>query len=137
MEAVYRFAQPYMNAVAAERRFYSSALARQVWFSSAQAVLDPLFAVRETRFLSQLAGSNGLAELDLYLRVPQIRGAVLEVLNSDEFRVSLARTANNKSECGRRRPDRSDRWRDCETGMLIKRRPSQLRANRLFQTTVS
>jgi hypothetical protein len=37
-----------------------------------------------------MSGSNWLAELDLYLRHSELRTPVLAVLDSDEFRVSLA-----------------------------------------------
>jgi hypothetical protein len=41
-------------------------------------------------------GSNKLAELDLYLRHSRLRTPVLEVLHSDEFRLSIAeRVARN------------------------------------------
>jgi hypothetical protein len=41
-------------------------------------------------------GSNKLAELDLYLRHSRLRTPVLEVLDSDEFRLSIAeRVARN------------------------------------------
>ena len=45
---------------------------------------------RETRYRSEMSGSNWLAELDLYLRHSKLRTPVLAVQNSDEFRLSLA-----------------------------------------------
>jgi hypothetical protein len=52
--------------------------------------LEPLFSIRETRYRSEMSGSNWLAELDLYLRHSQLRNPVLGVQNSDEWRVALA-----------------------------------------------
>ena len=90
LEAAARFASTYMDRSAAARRFLSSSLIEKVWPEQLKASLDQLFLVRETRYLSQLSGSNWLAELDLYLRHTQLRTPVLEVQNSDEFRLALA-----------------------------------------------
>ena len=43
-------------------------------------------------------GSNKLAELDLYLRHSRLRSPVLEVLGSDEFRLSIAERVARQSE---------------------------------------
>jgi spermidine synthase len=90
LEATARFAYTYMERSAAARRFLSSSLIEKVWPEQLKTSLDPLFLVRETRYLSQLTGSNWLAELDFYLRHTQLRTPVLEVQNSDEFRLALA-----------------------------------------------
>jgi hypothetical protein len=42
------------------------------------------------RFISEMSGSNWLADLDLYLRHSRLRTPVLAVQNSDEFRLALA-----------------------------------------------
>jgi hypothetical protein len=60
--------------------------------------MKSLFAVRETRFLSETIGSNRLAELDLYLRGSRLRTPVLEVLGSDEFRLAIAERVAKKSQ---------------------------------------
>jgi hypothetical protein len=52
--------------------------------------MDSLCVLRQTRYLSEIIGSNKLAELDLYLRHSRLRIPVLEVLGSDAFRVSIA-----------------------------------------------
>jgi hypothetical protein len=90
LEATARFAYTYMERSAAAGRFFSSSLIEKVWPQQLKTSLDPLFLVRETRYLSQLTGSNWLAELDFYLRHTQLRTPVLEVQNSDEFRLVLA-----------------------------------------------
>jgi len=56
----------------------------------AAAELETFFTIRESRYLSEIVGSNKLAELDLYLRHSRLRVPVLEVLGSDAFRVSIA-----------------------------------------------
>jgi hypothetical protein len=90
LEATAHFAYTYMERSAAARRFLSSSLIEKVWPEQLKTSLEPLFLVRETRYLSQLTGSNWLAELDFYLRHTQLRTPVLEVQNSDEFRLALA-----------------------------------------------
>jgi hypothetical protein len=60
--------------------------------------MESLFAVRETRFLSQTIGTNELAELDLYLRGSRLRTPVLEVLGSDEFRLAIAQRVARETE---------------------------------------
>lgn len=98
LEATYRFAYPYMEWSAAMRRFRSSPLIERIWPDALKSSLESLFLVRETRFRSQLGGSNWLAELDFYLRHSQLRSPVLEVLNSDEFRVAIARRLAGRSQ---------------------------------------
>ena len=97
LEAAAHFASTYMDRSAAARRFLSSSLIEKVWPDQLKTSLDQLFLVRETRYLSQLTGSNWLAELDLYLRHTQLRTPVLEVQNSDEFRLGLAQELTTKS----------------------------------------
>ena len=60
-------------------------------------MLEQLFLVREMRYLSEVMGSNKLAELDVYLRKTKLRTPVLEVLDSDEFRVPLAEKVAHES----------------------------------------
>jgi len=45
-----------------------------------------------------MAGSNELAELDVYLRRSRLRIPVLEVLGSDGFRLSIAERVAKKSQ---------------------------------------
>jgi predicted membrane-bound spermidine synthase len=95
-EANHRFASTYMDASAAAYRFLWSPLINRIWPETLNKSLKSLFAVRETRYLSEAIGSNKLAELDLYLRGSRLRTPVLEVLGSDEFRLGIAeRIARN------------------------------------------
>jgi hypothetical protein len=92
-EANHRFALNYLTAPAAIERFVRSSLINQIWpetLNPGAAEMEPLFTVRQTRYLSETIGSNKLAELDLYLRHSRLRIPVLEVLGSDALRVSIA-----------------------------------------------
>jgi len=92
-EATHRFAMTYFMAPAAFQSFVGSPLISQIWpgtLNPADAELESLFTVRQTRYISGTVGSNWLAELDLYLRGSRLRIPVLEVLGSDAFRVSIA-----------------------------------------------
>jgi predicted membrane-bound spermidine synthase len=89
-QATHRFAWPYMETAAAVQRFLWSPLINRIWPETLNKSLHSFFAVRESRYLSELMGSNKLAELDLYLRGSRLRTPVLEVLRSDEFRLSIA-----------------------------------------------
>jgi spermidine synthase len=99
LEAAYHFAYTYFEPSAALRRFRSSSLIEEVWPDEWKKSLELFFFVRETRYLSEISGSNWLAELDLYLRRTQLRTPVLAVQNSDEFRLALAQklAANSTS----------------------------------------
>jgi predicted membrane-bound spermidine synthase len=88
--AAYRLGYSYLEASGAMQRFLASSLIRDLWPNEQKELLEPLFNIRETRYRSEMAGSNWLAELDLYLRHSQLRAPVLAVQNSDEFRVALA-----------------------------------------------
>jgi spermidine synthase len=97
-QATHRFAWPYMEAAAAVQRFLWSPLINRIWPETLNKSLHSFFAVRESRYLSELVGSNKLAELDLYLRGSRLRTPVLEVLRSDEFRLSIAERVALNSE---------------------------------------
>jgi predicted membrane-bound spermidine synthase len=90
LKAAYGLGSSYLEASGALQRFFASPLTRQIWPNERKELLEPLFLVRETRFRSEMSGSNWLAELDLYLRHSELRTPVLAVLDSDEFRLSLA-----------------------------------------------
>ena len=96
LKATHAFAYNYLEGSAALRRFRSSSLIKEIWPDEWKKSLELFFLVRETRYLSEISGSNWLAELDFYLRRTQLRTPVLEVQNSDEFRLALAQnvTAN-------------------------------------------
>jgi spermidine synthase len=100
-EANHRFALTYFTAPAAVQRFLHSSMIHQIWpetLNPEAAELESFFTVRQTRYLSEIIGSNKLAELDLYLRHSRLRIPVLEVLGSDAFRVSIAERMARGSE---------------------------------------
>ncbi|PZR74606.1 MAG: hypothetical protein DLM73_07430 [Chthoniobacterales bacterium] len=88
--AAYQFGSSYLEHSAALQRFLASALIRQICPNEQKKSLEQLFLFRETRYRSEMSGSNWLAELDLYLRNSRLRTPVLAVQNSDEFRLALA-----------------------------------------------
>ena len=89
-EANHRFAFTYLEAPSAVQRFLRSKLVKAIWPETLNESLESLFVLRQTRYLSEIMGSNKLAELDLYLRHSRLRAPVLEVLGSDGFRVGIA-----------------------------------------------
>jgi spermidine synthase len=90
LNAAYRFGYGYLESSGALHRFFTSSLIRNIWPNEQRELLEPLFLFRETRYRSEMSGSNWLAELDLYLRHSSLRTPVLAVQNSDEFRLDLA-----------------------------------------------
>jgi len=97
LETAFHFGYDYLERSAARRHFLSSSLIDKVWPNEWNKSLELFFLVRETRFLSEISGSNWLAELDLYLRHTRLRTPVLAVQNSDEFRLTLAEKLANNS----------------------------------------
>lgn len=97
-QASHHFASDYMNAASATRRFGASPLIERIWPDTLQKSIESYFVVREARYLSGIIGSNGLAELDLYLRHSRLRTPVLEVLRSNEFRLSIAEEVARRAE---------------------------------------
>jgi predicted membrane-bound spermidine synthase len=90
LKNAYRLGYTYLESSAALQRFFASSLIQEIWPNERKESLEPLFLLRETRYRSEMSGSNWLAELDLYLRHSQLRTPVLAVQNSDEFRLALA-----------------------------------------------
>jgi spermidine synthase len=90
LETAFHFGYNYLERSAARHHFLSSSLIDKVWPNEWKNSLELFFLVRERRFLSEISGSNWLAELDLYLRHTKLRTPVLTVQNSDESRLSLA-----------------------------------------------
>jgi len=86
----FEFAAAYMEPTSAAERFQRSPLIERIWPEALGKSMKSLFAVRETRFLSETVGSNKLAELDLFLRGTRLRIPVLETLGSDELRLAIA-----------------------------------------------
>jgi spermidine synthase len=100
-EENHRFALTYLDAAAAFQRFLWSPLINRIWpeaLNPETAGLESFFNLRQSRYLSQMAGSNELAELDVYLRRSRLRIPVLEVLGSDGFRLSIAERVAKKSQ---------------------------------------
>src|SRR5207237_8693954 len=77
------------------------------WPQEWRKSLDLFFLVREMRFISEMSGSNWLADLDLYLRHTRLRTPILAVQNSDEFRLALAEkfAARSRSVSAEALPD--------------------------------
>jgi spermidine synthase len=95
-EANSRFAFRYLEAPSAVQRFLHSTLVKAIWPETLNQSLESFFTLRQTRYLSEIMGSNQLAELDLYLRHSSLRTPVLEVLGGDGFRLGIAeRIARN------------------------------------------
>src|SRR5881398_1286059 len=97
-DANLRFTSAYMDPPSAADRFVRSPMIARIWPETLNKSIKSLFAVRETRFLSQTIGRNELAELDLYLRGSRLRTPVLEVLGSDEFRLAIAQRVARETE---------------------------------------
>ena len=97
-EANLRFASAYMDPPSAADRFVRSPLIKAIWPETLNQSLESFFILRQTRYLSEMIGSNKLAELDLYLRHSQLRTPVLEVLGSDGFRVGIAERVAQKTQ---------------------------------------
>jgi hypothetical protein len=96
--ANFEFAAAYMEPASVTERFLRSPLINRIWPEALSKSTKSLFAVRETRFLSETVGSNKLAELDLFLRGTRLRTPVLEALGSDELRLALAQRVARNTE---------------------------------------
>lgn len=90
LKATYQLGSSYLETSAVLQRFFASSFIHDIWPNEKKEALEPFFLVRETRYRSEMSGSNWLAELDFYLRHSQLRAPVLAVQNSDEVRLSLA-----------------------------------------------
>ncbi len=97
-KANFEFAAAYMDPASVTERFLRSPLINRIWPEALTKSMKSLFAVRETRFLSQTVGSNKLAELDLFLRGTLLRMPVLEALGSDELRLAIAQRVARETE---------------------------------------
>jgi spermidine synthase len=92
--AIHAFTGTYMRAADAARRFATSNLIQQTFPDEiTNAQLDPFFVIREMRYRTGIEGINWLEALDVNLRGSDLREAVLEYLNSNSFRVALAKKA--------------------------------------------
>jgi hypothetical protein len=92
--AIHEFTSDYMQAANAARRFRSSRLIQEtIPDEIANAQLDPFFVIREIRYRAGLTETNWLAELDMHLRGSRLREPVFECLDSNAFRIALAKKA--------------------------------------------
>ena len=97
-KANFEFAATYMEPASVTERFLRSPLINRIWPEALSKSMKSLFAVRETRFLSETVGSNKLAELDLFLRGTRLRTPILEALGSDELRLAIAQRVARETE---------------------------------------
>ena len=97
-EASYAFGFRCLEASSALQRFLGSTLVKAIWPETLNQSLESFFILRQTRYLSEIIGSNKLAELDLYLRHSGLRTPVLEVLGSDGFRLAIAERVAKKAQ---------------------------------------
>ncbi|PYL25184.1 MAG: hypothetical protein DMF37_05750, partial [Verrucomicrobia bacterium] len=97
-EANHRFALRYLEAPSTFERFLRSSLVNAIWPETLNRSLESFFILRQSRYLSEMIGSNKLAELDLYLRHSRLRMPVLEVLGSDGLRLAIAERVAKKSQ---------------------------------------
>jgi hypothetical protein len=110
-----------MEASSAVHRFLSSPLIKRIWPERLNESVESYFIVRDTRYLCGIVAScNKFAELDFYLRHSRLRTPVLEVFDSDEFRLSIAETVARKSG----KPP-SDTMLDLIAGALARRDVSE------------
>jgi len=92
--AIHEFTSDYMRPANAARRFRASRLLEQILPGEiANAELDSFFAIRELRYRAGLTETNWLAELDIHLRGSRLREPVLEVLDTNPFRIALVKKA--------------------------------------------
>ena len=90
--AIHGFTNAYMQAPDAVRRFRSSRLVQQTFPDEIiNAQLDPFFVIREMSYRAGLAETNWLAELDIHLRGSRLREPVLQTLDTNSFRLALAK----------------------------------------------
>jgi spermidine synthase len=98
-KAIHSFVADYMNPTSAARDFRSSQLIRQIFPDEViNAQLEPFFAIREVRYRAGLMETNWLAELDVHLRGSRLREPVLECLDTNSFRIALAKKSERQSD---------------------------------------
>ena len=95
--AIHEFALNYIHSSSASARFRASRLIQQIWPNASSAQLEPFFVIREMRYRSRFENRNWLADLDVHLRGSNLREPVLETLNTNSFRVTLAEKAAGDS----------------------------------------
>jgi predicted membrane-bound spermidine synthase len=93
--STYAFALNFMNPPLAIERFENSQFYHPGDFKKYSSSLEYFMGLRETRYRLRGEGGNWLAALDYYLMTSQLRIPVLDILNSDEIRVSLSKSEYN------------------------------------------
>jgi spermidine synthase len=109
-------AAAYMEPASVSERFLASPLIKRIWPETLNKSMESLFAIRQTRYVSEAVGSNKLAELDLFLRGTRLRMPVLEALGSDDLRFAIAQRVARETD-----PPSSDIVPDLVAGALAQR----------------
>ena len=97
-KSIHEFTGGYMRAESAAQRFRRSRLSQHIWPEAMTAGLGPFFTVREMRYRARLTPTNWLAELDIHLRGSRLREPVLETLDTNSFRIAVAKKAADNLE---------------------------------------
>ena len=97
-KSIHEFTGGYMRAESAAQRFRRSRLSQHIWPEAMTAGLGPFFTVREMRYRARLTPTNWLAELDIHLRGSRLREPVLETLDTNAFRIAVAKKAAGNLE---------------------------------------
>jgi len=97
-KSIHEFTGGYMRAESAAQRFRRSRLSQHIWPEAMTAGLGPFFTIREMRYRARLTPTNWLAELDIHLRGSRLREPVLETLDTNSFRIAVAKKAADNLE---------------------------------------
>lgn len=91
----YRFAWSYLRSGPAMQRYRSAEFINQSWPAMDEEEVQKAFALREDGFLQRVTSTSPLEIVDRYLRTSDWRSPILAALQTDPFRVELARRAAN------------------------------------------
>jgi spermidine synthase len=98
-KTIHAFTAGYMNHTSALQRFRASHLIEQTFPDEIiTGQLEPFFVIREMRYRARLTETNWLEELDIHLRGSRLREPVLECLDTNSFRVALAKKVAANTE---------------------------------------
>ncbi len=61
LKAAYQLGYSYLESAGALQRFCASSFVQRLWPNERKESLEPLFLLRETRYRSEISGSNWLA----------------------------------------------------------------------------
>ena len=87
--AIQKFALEYFDAAAVKGRFNESLFARALWSDEMRRASANFFDIRAEQVLAAFRPANRFTRLDFYLRRTQLRVPILEIFNSDEFRLQI------------------------------------------------